>query len=219
MKSTTFTESDKLIDVIGEVKYLNYSIRMKLLSFALFFLMLFMVGTDSYIWDTLSKNEFGYYINQTLQTMYQNYSWIKIVANIDIYIIMALIFFLTIYNYISKDFRRSYRLSQEYLKDSEKTITKEYKKKFKKSRKYYLSLINNKKQPYYAPFDISNVEEGEVNITTFNTICKVTVDRAYKYKKKRPYILFGKNVLMYLSIGGTFIIVIFFLYNVIKSIF
>jgi hypothetical protein len=218
-KSVAFTESDKLIDVIGEVKYLQYSWKMKLISIVLFFVMLFIIGTDSYLWERLKMGSFGYFLSQALIQMFETSYFLKAIANITIYVILILIFYLTAYGYISKDFRRNYQLSQEYLKESEKKISFEYRRKFRKARRYYLSLINRKKQPYFAPLSIEEIEEGEVNITTFNTICKVTVDRAYRFKKQKPYIIFVKNILLLASIVGSLVVFAFSVYHILLNIF
>ena len=51
--------------------------------------------------------------------MYQNFSWLKIVGNVGIYISLTLIFYSTIYSFIIKDFRKNYKLAQDFLTSSE----------------------------------------------------------------------------------------------------
>jgi len=219
LKNTAFKESDKVVEVIGEVNYLSFSIKMKVLMMFLFTLLLFIMGTTSAIWERISTSSIGYYINQTLVSMFTGAVWLNVLGNITIYIILILIFYSSLYSIISNDFKRNYKLAQSFLTRSEKTISNNYKRKFKNARKYYYSLINRQKNPFFAPLAIEEVEEGQVNITIFNNICKMTIDRAYMLKKSRPYIIAIKKFLVFGSIIGSATLCLFSLYHIIINLF
>lgn len=218
-KNKTFKENDKVVEVIGEISYLEYSWKAKLILGLTFLVLLFLVITDSVVWNALKQVNFGYIIYKSVVQMYQNISWLKIVGNIGIYLSLILIFYSSIYSYIIKDFRKNYKLAQSFLTSSEVTISREFNKKYNKARRYYLKRVNDKKYPYFPPLDIDEVQEGIMNITIFNEICKATIDRAYVVKKSKPYITAFNAALRFSGYACAVIIVVMSLYNIILNIF
>ncbi len=218
-KDTAFIENDKTVEVIGEVSSLKFSLKSKLLLCFLFIFTVLVVGTNSYIWSRFTSSPIGSYFHRILLGMYESSTWLKVIGNLSVYIILVSIFYSFIYSLISRDFSRNYRLAQSYLDRSERTISRSYKKKWRKARKYYLKSISKTKNPYFPPLEIESVQEGEINIAVFKQICQVLVDRAYKYKKSKPFITGLKNVLMTLCIVGAGILFVFIIFNLILSIF
>ncbi|MGD9604799.1 MAG: hypothetical protein AB7V00_01425 [Bacilli bacterium] len=217
-KKNVFKESDKTIEVIGDVNFMNIQFGTKLLIVGLFLLMIFVISLDSYIWNKISQGNFGFRIHQSLMDLFNATSWLKLVANITVYILVLFIFYATIYSMVSMDFVKDHKLAVDYLKKSEKTINRDYKKKFQKARSYYLRIITSKKR-YNPPYDIKNVEEGHVNITTFDNIRKVAIDRAYTLKKRRPLYVGLKNIFLFLSVGGSLTVIGYALFKVVISLF
>lgn len=217
-KDKAFEENDKVIEVIGEINYLKFKTSVKVILYLLFVVMLFIVGTSSVLWDKITSGKFGYSLQQTIINMFVKSPWLQMVGNITIYLIIIVIFYSTIYTLILRDFKQNYKLAQNFLNRSETTISRSYKKKWTKARRYYLSLLN-KKKPYFAPLPIEDVEEGDINISIFNSICQATIDRAYKMKKSKPYIMFLKTVLVFTSIGGSVVVLLFTIINLVISIF
>mgnify|MGYP000872857325 CR=1 FL=1 len=218
-KKTTFKENEKVVEIIGEINYLKFPTKLKIILYCMFALLLFLVGTKSFLWGKMIHGNFGYHVNSTLIKMWSSKYYMVIVANISIYLTLLLIFFSTIYTFIIKDFRRNYHLAQNFLENSEVTISRDYQKKYRRARLYYLKNINKKKRPYFPPLDISEVEEGEVNIQIFNDICQATINRAYFVKKSKPYLIAVKNILVYLSMGGSIFVIVMTLYYLVISFF
>jgi len=217
-KKTVFTENEKTVDVIGDVNFMKISLGMKLLIIFLFGLMIFIISTDSFLWEKIAEHNFGFRIYNQLIGIFEGASWLKIVGNLTTYLLILFIFYAAIYTMISTDYVKEYKMAQNYLKKSEKTISRQYKKKSQKARKYYLSYINSKK-PFIAPLDIKAVEEGQVNIATFDRVRQVTVDRAYKLKKSRPIYVGIKNIFLFLSVGGAATVIGYALFKMIISVF
>lgn len=218
-KNQTFKENDKVVEIIGEISYLDYSWKTKLIIGLIFVLLLFLVVTDSLIWNLIKQGSFGYLFYNSLVMMYENMNWLKLLGNIGIYLSLILIFYSTIYSFIIRDFRKNYKLAQSFLTNSEVTISREFNKKYRKARKYYVKRVNNKKYPFFPPLSIEEVQEGKVNITIFNEICKATIDRAYIVKKSKPYITAMKKILQFSGFACAGIIVVMSIYNLIINIF
>ncbi len=218
-KNIVFKENDKVLEVIGDISYIEYSWKAKLLLAAIFLTLLFLVITNSFVWNAFQKTSLGYFIHSGLVDMYSKMNWLSIVGNLGIYLSLILIFYSGIYTYIIKDFRKNYALAQSFLTNSEGTITRDFNKKYRKARKYYLEKVNTKKHPYYPPLHIEEVQEGKMNITIFNEICKVTVDRAYVVKKSKPYIRAAKLILEYSTYACSIVIVAMSLYSIIVKLF
>lgn len=218
-KNQTFKENDKVIEVIGDISYLEYTIKAKLLLIFIFILLLFLVVTDSALWELIKQKTFGYTIYMSITQMYGKMNWLKIVGNVGVYACLVLIFYSSIYSFIIKDFRKNYKLAQAFLTNSEVSISRDFKKKYNKAKRYYLKRINNKKYPFFPPLNIEEVQEGKMNITIFNEICKATIDRAYVVKKSKPYFSALNNILKFLGYGCAIIIVALSLYSIIINIF
>lgn len=218
-KNQTFKENDKVVEIIGELEFSESSLKTKLLIGLVFVLLMFLVITDSLVWNVLKEGSFGYVIYKSITLMYEKMMWLKIVGNLGIYLTLILIFHSSIYAFIIKDFKKNYKLAQAFLNNSEKTISREFNKKYKKARRYYLKRINNKKYPFFPPLNIEEVQEGKMNIKIFNEICKATIDRAYVVKKSKPYINSFKMLLQITGFVSAGIIVVMTLYNVILNIF
>ncbi len=218
-KNQTFKENDKVIEVIGDISYLEYSWKAKLVLLITFIVLLFLAVTDSALWNLIKQGTFGYTIYSSLVQMYTNMYWLKIVGNVGVYLCLFLIFYSSIYSYVIKDFRKNYKLAQSFLTNSEASISRDFKKKYNKARRYYLKRINNKKYPYFPPLGIEEVQEGKMNITIFNEICKVTIDRAYVVKRSKPYFSAVNTTLRFLGYGCALVLVVMSLYNIIINIF
>jgi len=218
-KNKTFKENDKVIEVIGEASYMEYTWKTKIFLFITFVSLLFLVITDSIVWNALKQGTFGYSIYKSITVMYENMHWLKIVGNIGIYICLILIFYSTIYSFIIKDFRKNYKLAQSFLTNSEVSISRDFNKKYKKARKYYLKRVDDRKYPFFPPLDIKEVQEGKINIRIFNEICSVTIDRAYIMKKSKPYITAFNSILKFSGYACAIVIVGLSLYSIIQSFF
>lgn len=218
-KNTAFRENDKVVEVIGEISYLEYSWKAKLIIIISFILLLLFVVTDSIIWNSFKQGSFGYSLYISIVNMYNNMSWLKVVGNLGIYLTLILIFYSGIYSFIIKDFKKNYKLAQSFLSNSEGSISREFNKKYRKSRRYYLKRVNNKKYPYFPPLGIEEVQEGKMNITIFNEICKATIDRAYIVKKTKPYITAFKVILQISGIACLVVILGMSLYSIFITLF
>ena len=217
-KRTVFNESDRTIEVIGDVNFMNIPFGMKLLIIFLFALMVFIISQDSFMWDKIAQSNFGLKIHQGFVDLFNTSSWLSMVANLTVYVLVVFIFFTTIYSMVSTDFVKDHKLAVAYLKKSEKTINRNYKKKFQKARAYYLGMVSAKKR-FNPPYDVKNVEEGHVNITTFESIRKVAIDRAYLLKKRRPLYVGLKNIFLFLSVGGALTVIGYSLFKIVISLF
>lgn len=218
-KNQTFKENDKVVEIIGELKFFEYSWKTKLIIALVFLFLLFLVVTDSFIWNQLKQFNVGYIVYKSITTMYEKTSWLKIVGNVGIYVNLVLIFYSSIYAFIIRDFKNNYKLAQSFLNSSEKTISREFKRKFKKAKNYYLKRVNNNKYPFFPPLSIEEVQEGKMNITIFNEICKATIDRAYVVKKTKPYIKALNVILQFSGYACLGIILSMSIYNIILNIF
>src|SRR5690606_32470412 len=85
-KNQTFKENDKVVEIIGEISYLDYSWKTKLIIGLIFVLLLFLVVTDSLIWNLIKQGSFGYLFYNSLVMMYENMNWLKLLGNIGIYL-------------------------------------------------------------------------------------------------------------------------------------
>lgn len=218
-KKIAFSENDKIVEVIGEISYLKFSWKMKILLYFLFIFLLIVVGSSSYIWTFFARSSVGLYFQNVLNDLYSSFAWLQIVGNLSIYIILTSIFYASIYSIISKDFSKNYQLAQSYLNRSEKTISRTYTKKFRKARKYYLSHMRKRKNKYYPPLGIEEIQEGDMSIDIFRQICQVLVERSYRYKKSKPFVVGFRNVLILLSIAGAACLFVFLVYGMILTIF
>ena len=62
--------------------------------------------------------------------------------------------------------------------------------------------MRKRKNKYYPPLGIEEIQEGDMSIDIFRQICQVLVERSYRYKKSKPFVVGFRNVLILLSIAG-----------------
>lgn len=216
-KKLTFSEGDKIVDVLGEVSVLKFSWKYKLILGLSFCLTVLLSRIESLLWEKFSLTGFGNYLHQLLSQMFSGRSWLRGVGNLTVYTLLFAILFVLIANMISKEYLRNYRLTETFLSVSEKNIDRSFKKRWRQARKYYLRALKNiRKVP---PLAIGAVQEGQVNIQLFREACQVLIDRAYKYKKAKPFISAFKFILLSLGVLGTGTILAFTFYEMILSLF
>lgn len=218
-KNTAFKQSDKTVEVIGGIDFLKFTWKMRLLIGVLFALLLFLVIPTSSLWERFAATKAGAFLRLALISGFAKTPWVKGVGNLTIYLLLSLTIYASIFNRISAEFSRNYQMALDYLNKSERIISGQYRKKFRKAYKYYLDSINNARRPYFAPLDIRVIEEGDLNITTFNSICQATVDRAYVVKKGKPYYIAIKNGLLFCGLGGSALVVGYSLYQIVLNLF
>jgi hypothetical protein len=217
-KNFAFKESEKNIAVIEDMSYPKLKFRtLIILAFLLAFLL--FIGGSSRLWDSFALSSVGNYFKLTIDSMYNDFPWLRIIGNVAIYLTILLIFYSTFFSNFSRKFTKDYKMAQTFLNSSETTISKDYKKKYKKARRYYLKAINNSKKPYFPPLEIKEIEEGMVSIAVFKEVSQKTVDRAYRFKKIKPIIIGIKNILFGLSLIGGAGMLGMLLYKVVISFF
>lgn len=218
-KKLTFKENEKVVSIIGEISFVKLNFKLKIFNLIIFLLILFLVTIDSNVWEIIKLSKFGNKIFIGLNSMYLKFGWLKQVGIITTYITLFLIFYNHFYSMMFRDFQKDYQLAKNFLNKSEGRITKDFNKKYNNARKYYLSKINNKKIPYFPPLSMDQVQEGQINISIFNDICKKTIDRGYRVKKTRPYVVGIRFILQWTTYIGSIILVGMSLFFIIINLF
>ncbi|HHZ17943.1 MAG TPA: hypothetical protein GX390_01525 [Acholeplasmataceae bacterium] len=205
-KRRVFRENYRTVEVVKSIGNVKFSIYVELAIWAMLVAMVFITGIDSPLWERIAQGRFGLFMKTTLTAMYASASWLRIVANISIYLLVALIFYSLFFRLIIRDYRKYYRAAHDYLDRSETKINRDYKKKRKKAYRYYLRYLKKNASMYYPPLDISEVQEGEVNIRVFDIVSKATVNKSYRIMKWEPFLKITKTALLFLSIAGLVIV-------------
>jgi len=200
-KNQTFRENFRTIEVIKGIGNVKFPVLMELAIWIMFIAMIFIIGIDSQLWNNISSGNFGLFLQTALNSMYNSSPWLKTIGYATVYILMVLIVYSLFFHTVIKDYKRYYQKSRCYLDDSENQINRDFKKKRKKVYKYYKRNLK-KNNPYFPPLSIKEVQEGEVNIATFNTISKATVNKSYRLMKFEPILKYIKKILLFLCIGG-----------------
>lgn len=217
-KNEAFKESAKSIAVIDDLVYPKIKLGITILILICLVFLFFMTASSRF-WDKFSLTPFGSYFKIIINGLYLDFPWLKLVVNISIYLVILLIFYSYFFSSYSSNFTKNYEMVESFLKDSKSVISKNYKKKYKKAYKYYKKAVSNPKEPHFAPLDIEEVQEGNVSVGVFKEASRSTVNRAYRFKKLKPILVFIKNILLILSFLGSLVVLGLLLYKMVISIF
>ncbi|MCK9536466.1 MAG: hypothetical protein M0R05_02560 [Bacilli bacterium] len=205
-KKQVFRDNFRTIEVVKGIGNVKFPLYIELIIWLMLTAMIFILGTNSPLWNKIVQGKFGLFLQTTLNTMYGSSPWLKSIGHITIYLLFVLVFYSLFFRVIVHDYKLYYRKTQNYLENSESQINREYKKKRKNAYKYYLRHLRKKSNPYYPPLDIKEVQEGKVNITIFNIVSKATVNKSYYLMKIEPFLKTIKVILLFLSIAGLILV-------------
>ena len=110
-----------------------------------------------------------------------------------------------------------YRLSKNILKKAYEHVTKDYKRKYKKVRKYYLNKIKENRV-VFPGYDINLVGEGKENLEVYEEVSKATVEKARAFKNTKLIYIITKYILVILSMISSLLVIIYIIYETIKNL-
>lgn len=206
-----------IVEVIGGIEYLGIKWLYKLLMMFGFVLLLIIMNPKSQLMNLFASRKFGRTIQNSIINSFTSTSWIQIVGNISLYMLLVLILYSSIHNSILKDYTKSYGFAKNTLERSKNQIRKDHKKKYKSVRKYYIKNIN-KKKILFPPFKIEDIQQGKVNFEYFEDVTTKIVDRANKLKKTRWIYISTKTLLTVLSLAGGTTVLVFILYKTVSGL-
>lgn len=205
------------VELIGEIKFLKFRTSMKIVLLLVLFLIMFIsfISTGKYI--ASNSTDFIFNLSKIVVNGFNKYPFIRMINSISIYLLSITLLYSFLYSTISNDFKRIYNLSKKFLKNTQNHISRDYKKKYKKVRKFYLKKISMKKV-IYPGYDIKLVGEGKNNLEVFEEISKSTVVKARRFKNTKLIYIITKYILVLLSLISSLIVIIYIIYEWVRNL-
>ena len=216
-QETRVVESMSVVETSSDIGIKKFS--GKMIAFLIFslLLMVFIICISNGFFTYTFGGEFFQRMRVIIVSGFENYSWIKIVMDSSIYVIIITLIYSSFYNMVLKDFQKSNSYAQELLEKSTRILDKEYEKKIKKAEKYYLSSVM-KKNYTFAPYSMTQVCECKVNKQSIEKISQTVIDKSKKFKSNKFIYVMTKNILIIVSFIIIFGIVSYVLYEVVKNL-
>mgnify|MGYP000886258462 CR=1 FL=1 len=197
--------------VFKKIKFWYYLIL--ILVFIFLALILFKPGL---MWTSLENKNWFIKLNNGINMALSNKNF-NLFTNISLILTIAGLLFATIYNRIVKEHRK-FNVERFILyKDANKKVEREFKKKYKFARRYYVKNIRKDKFAY-APLSIDKTAIEQVDLKEIEAITEAFLNKAKNLKKQKKYFYFFK----FLTIHGSFLSGIFIfgyvVYFIIKNI-
>lgn len=197
--------------VFKKIKFWHY-----LLLGLIFIFLTFILYKPGLVWTSLgSKTWFIKLTNGINQALSNN----NIIFLINITLITTIIglLFASIYNRIVKEHHR-FNVERFILyKNANKQVDKEFKKKFKFSRKYYLKNIHKDKFAY-APLTVEETAIENVDLQAIEAITTAFLNKAKNLKNQKKYFYSIKFLTIHGSILSGIFIFGYIVYFIIKNI-
>lgn len=182
----------------------------------LFFFIALLMFKPGLMWTSLgnkawfNKVDFGIDEAFSHQWFYQFTQWILIV-------IICGLYFGTIYRRINQEHKKINIDRFNLYEKSDRIINKEFKKKYKRTRKYYLQNIRKEKN-IFGPLPIEETAIEKVDLKEIEAVTAAYVNKTINLRKYKKYFY----LLKYLTIYGALISGIFIfgyvVYFIIKNI-
>jgi hypothetical protein len=211
-------ENDKVF-VVGDVAVAKVSI-VSLILMVLIIIMtsvlLFQTGT---VWATLAASTSS--ILQKISagvTAAFTPSWMVLVAKATFPVVITALFYASFHNGIMSDFKKTSQQSLSAYKSSSVQIEKDFKKKFKKTRAYYLSKMG-KNPMKVAPLDIEKTAAGDVDFEEVEKIADSYVKKAAFLKRHRASLKGFRFITTALAYGCGLAVIGYTLYSIVTQFF
>lgn len=215
-RDKTIEENLGAVELIGEINTLKFRklVRFFLIVILVLIVLITTLSTGKYLFELKSK--FLYDLSNIIIYAFSKYKFIRIINNLSIYLLIITLIYSAFYNVVSRDFRDFYNTSKSVLSNAHFHLARDYKKKYKNVRKYYLSSIN--RNLITVPYDIRLVGEGKTNLKMFEEISSITVVRARSFKNKKIFYMIIKYILVISSISLSLIEIVYLIYELIKNL-
>lgn len=215
-RDKTIEENLGAVELIGEINTLKFRNSLKLLLIVILVLIIFISSLSTGWFLSKTSSEFINQLSIIIINSFSQVKFIKIINYISLYLLIIALIYSFLYNVISKDFRVFYKTSKNVLSNAHYHLARDYKKKYTRVRKYYISGI--KKNLITAPYDIRLVGEGKENLKMFEDISSATVVRARNFKNKKIFFIIIKYILSISSIALSSVVIVYFAYQLIKNL-
>ncbi|HOD61515.1 MAG TPA: hypothetical protein PKG96_05290 [Bacilli bacterium] len=209
-------EGSSVIETSADIKIKPFSWGMILLLWLMLILLVFIHGLTNGLLVKAFGGNFFVQMENLLYTLFSKKPWIKLVMDSSLYIIIIALIYARYYNVNIQDFKKITNSAQHILERNTRILDKEYEKKIKKAKAYYMTNVL-KKNYTFAPYAINLVCEGKIGNQTLDTISQTIIDKSSHFKKKKTWLLLFKTLLIILSIAGTLTVVVYVIYEVVKT--
>lgn len=215
-QETRVIESNSVIETSGDIKIKRFSTKFKLLLWFMLIILIFISSLANGLLVKTFGSNFFVQMENLLSNGFLLNSWIKIILDISLYLIIITLLYARYYNMNIQDFKRITDCAHFMLEKNTRLLEKEYEKKIKKAKTYYITNVLRKNYTF-TPYAMNLVCEGKIGNQTLEAISQAIIDKSSNFKKKKFWFTFSRNLLILLSIIGTLSVVVYVIYEVIKK--
>lgn len=207
-------ENDKL-QAVGDVVTSKVSIVSFIVFVIIFIFVAFVLYKPGIFWTNFVGKSWFDRLNGVVDSMFAT-SWVALIAQVTFYLVPVAFIYGSIHNHILGEHQKIASDAIKVYKDSSFRIEKEFKKKFAKSRRYYLA--NLRRNPFQvAPLPIEKSGAGEVDLEEVERLTDAYIKKSADLKRKKGRLNFFKFASGFLVYGCGVFVFGYLLYELVKS--
>lgn len=193
--------------------------KIKIITFVLVVLLFFISNFAFYqtgsLWNVMETKSWFIKVENAYSQVTAN-SWFNIVVNLNSVLLISGFCFGLIYNRLIINNRNLNVFRHKIYDESNKVVEKDFKKKYKNSRNYYLKNIKSKK--LYGPLPIMKTVLDKVDLSEIEVMTSSYQVQSSNLRDKKGLIYFFKFITIYLSIVISLTLIGYLLFYIIKNL-
>lgn len=216
-KQNVFQKENDKVFVVGEVVVSSVTI----INIILIFLLMIILGSMAFqigsVWDILANSPKAILQKMSLGiTTAFNVSWVKLISQASFPVTIAALLYIFYHNSLIGDFKRTTKDSRAAYKKTSKEIEQDFKKKFKKTRNYYVRKTGSNPLKI-APLGIEKTATGGSDFTLISEISDSYVKKAAYLKKNRGKLNAFRFIFIFLVYATMLTPIGYALYSIVRQ--
>lgn len=217
-KHETIKVVESTFAMIGDVKFNKFGPFKRLLLLLAFVLMMSIIYNQNELLIRVLGLKRGTAIVNSMDVYFDNNRWAIKFFNLSIYSIIGGFLYFKFRDTVLKDYQKNYNNARKILANSKSIINRDFKKKTRRAKKYYLNKVIRKPDKY-PPLKIENVCQTKVNLNKFEKISSTVVVKGASIKKRQWLFNTLNYFFVILSFIGTLSLIILIIFLLVKDIF
>lgn len=214
----TFKKEDSKISVVGEVVPPKVTMANFFLLSLVFFIVSFFTFRPGAVWTQWADKPWFEKIETGVNNAFAE-SWMLMAASLTLVMVIVALIYGTIHNASIQEFRRITSGSKALYKQYCFDIKKDFKKKFKASRNYYVKAASKKDPFKIAPLPISKTGQGNIDFAEIEQMTDMYITKSADIKRSKKRLGLLKFITVYLAYLGGIGVFGYTVYSIVTSFF
>lgn len=217
-KEQTLTKEDSKMSVVGEVVAQKIPFMTPILLGLIFFIVCFFRFQMGDFWTLWPDAAWFVNVQTGLDTAFSQ-PWMDLASSATLYMAIIALLYAGIYNSVIGEFKKISSISKALYKKYAADIQKDFKKKFRNTRNYYLRATSKRDPRKVAIYPIEKTAQGNIDLESVESMTEMYMIKSAQIKKRKGILGMFKFLTIYVAYLGGIGIVGYVLYSIVISFF